>query len=515
MFNSIKYIISTSIFFFYFTLQAQYHDSTFMISFEPGTTQAEIDLAMVELNSDEIDITPISNTRLWKVRSFPFQYPPTGEMIADINETDKEASQRAKTNGGGLNYVPIGITGTSIPIPNIPNDDQLDCQGQLNTYISNGNNEVRVGIFDTGLTYFSNPSIPGYFFDLEGFDQWDHLDNDAVAQDDHGHGSHMASVVSHTVNKAYGLGHTFTEPQETYDVRRSFDGNGNGYLFEIIDAMEEAALNGMNVASCSWSFKSEESDAYRSCLYLSLSLLADQYGVLLVAAAGNDGENIDDGRMLKNYPASYDLDNIITAASYNCADDVTAFSNWGEISIDIVLPGNNLAGLENDNIVFRSGTSQSTALLAGIAASLGTHQAQFDYGEIICAIMTSAENHPSVGNKVKSGGIVDAEAALSLLGDCHSYPGGHSRERSTTMSTRLFPNPSTGQYTLVYNSSKEEARLRIDLYDLQGKLLRSDEIMTKASNTTIEFDDSLLRAGTYNLVLKSDGYLETHKLVIR
>ncbi len=494
-------------------VHAQYDDSTFMISFEPNVTQVEIDLALEDFNAEEIDITPISNTRLWKVTSFPFTYPPTGEFITDINETKKKTHHRSGTNSGGLNYIASGVIGSTIPpTPNIPNDPQNDCLGELSTYIVNGSNEVKVGIFDTGLNYYGNPNIPEYYFDLEGFDQWDHLNDDPIAEDDMGHGSHMASVVSHTINKAYGLGQSLTEPEEYYDVRKSFDEEGEGYLFEIIDAMEEAALDGMNIASCSWSFKATEFDALKLPLYRSLSILGRDYNVMIVAAAGNDAENIDNHTLLKNYPASYDLDNILTATSFNCSFDLTTFANWGSTSIDIALPGNNLAGLENDNIVHRSGTSQSTALLAGIAASLGTHQAQFDYFDIICAIMSSAQYHSIVSGKVKSDGIIDANEALNYLGNCsHGGYGRATKELGANVS--IHPNPSHGQFTLVYHSEIEQ-QLSLSVIDALGRSHTSLQIMAEVGENKIEIDSLNLTSGIYYLVIQTNNNMETVRYII-
>jgi len=523
MLNSIKYLLTTSILLCFLQTEAQYSDNTFMISFKSGTTQAEIDQALSDLNSEELDMTPITNMRLWKVKSFPHPYPPTGETIIDINDSNERATKRTKTNGGGLNLIPEGYTGNNMPpTPNTPQDHQLNCNGQLVTYLPNSDNPVSVGVFDTGLNYAysGNPTIPNYYFSLAGYNQWDHIDNDPIAEDPNGHGSHMASIVSHTINKAYGLGQTTIPPQESYEIRRSFDVNGDGYMFEIIDALEEAAINGMNIASCSWSFNANEFEALQSPLYNTLQVLALSYNMLVVAAAGNDGEELDiiptQGTM-KNYPACYDLPNILVATTYDCNGDLATFSNYGNVSVDIALPGLGLAGLEYDNITYKSGTSQSTALLAGIAASLGSHLQTFHYEPIICAIMNSAEQHPNMLGLTKSGGIVDAQAALSILHDCDPTRNGGGFGRGATgnkPSGTVYPNPSNGLMNFNYHSEEDETVI-LTLTDVEGRLLISKNVDVYPGINTLKLEMDYLDSGFYNLNLVNSKNVESHKIIIR
>jgi len=59
-------------------------------------------------------------------------------------------------------------------------------------------------------------------------------------------------------------------------------------------------------------------------------------GIIFCAAAGNAGINIDEGPF---YPASYDLDNILTVAATNRNDDLASFSNHGLATVNLGAPG--------------------------------------------------------------------------------------------------------------------------------------------------------------------------------
>ena len=59
-------------------------------------------------------------------------------------------------------------------------------------------------------------------------------------------------------------------------------------------------------------------------------------GILCVASAGNDSDNNDEN---PHYPASYDLENVISVASTDRNDALSSFSNWGATSVDLGAPG--------------------------------------------------------------------------------------------------------------------------------------------------------------------------------
>jgi thermitase len=64
-------------------------------------------------------------------------------------------------------------------------------------------------------------------------------------------------------------------------------------------------------------------------------------GVIVVAAAGNDGTN-NDNAATPQYPCNFSQDNVICVAALEQAYGITTFSNFGPINVDVGAPGANV-----------------------------------------------------------------------------------------------------------------------------------------------------------------------------
>src|SRR3990167_9093760 len=78
---------------------------------------------------------------------------------------------------------------------------------------------------------------------------------------------------------------------------------------------------------------------YSQSMYDAMSFGKSLYDTLFVVAAGNSGS---DNNSSPTYPASYDLDNIISVAATDQNDNLAAFSNYGSSSVDVAAPGVNI-----------------------------------------------------------------------------------------------------------------------------------------------------------------------------
>ncbi|MCT4614676.1 MAG: S8 family peptidase [Marinifilaceae bacterium] len=161
---------------------------------------------------------------------------------------------------------------------------------------------------------------------------------------------------------------------------------------------------------------------------------AEQKGVLIIHAAGNDGINIDRNA---HYPDPQYLNkgkanNIITvgASGPNLDKNVAGdFSNYGKNKVDIFAPGVKILSLNvDDKYEIADGTSYSAPVVSGIAALLWSHFPDLKYMDIKNAILNSSNKLElkvlKPGEKSKmvkfnklctSGGIVNAYNAFEYL----------------------------------------------------------------------------------------------------
>lgn len=90
--------------------------------------------------------------------------------------------------------------------------------------------------------------------------------------------------------------------------------------------------------------------------------------MLFVVSAGNNGRDIDREPV---YPAALRLDNIITVTSSETSGELARGSNWGERSVDLIVPAERLLVMDFDgNEVAASGSSYAAVRISALAARL-------------------------------------------------------------------------------------------------------------------------------------------------
>jgi len=142
-------------------------------------------------------------------------------------------------------------------------------------------------------------------------------------------------------------------------------------------------------------------------------------GVVVVAAVGNEGDEeraLDaDGFAPYSYPASYP--GVIAVAATDADNSRAAFSNRN-YSVLLAAPGKGLpvAG-PGGRYFLSSGTSDSTALVSGIAALVRAEYPGLSPALVSQALIESTRHGPSGGYDEKIGfGVVHASRALSAAG---------------------------------------------------------------------------------------------------
>lgn len=293
-----------------------------------------------------------------------------------------------------------------------------------------GSASTVVAIIDTGVNYnhpdlydnilrnsgevaanYQDDDGNGYVDDVLGYD---FANIDADPDDDHGHGSHCAGIVGARGNN--GLGVVGINWSVGILPVKALDSRGSGTSADVAAGIEYAVDRGAAIVSLSLGGPWPSSAIENAISY------ARGQGVLVVAAAGNQGRDIDEYPM---YPASLTDENIISVAATTADDDIAYFSNFGVTSVDVGAPGYNIQStVLGADYAYYSGTSMATPYVAGLAALVKSANPALSYAELRDAIFSSVDYIPALGGKTSTGGRVNAYSAVhwALTGAPHPTP---------------------------------------------------------------------------------------------
>ncbi|QJE95546.1 S8 family serine peptidase [Luteolibacter luteus] len=212
--------------------------------------------------------------------------------------------------------------------------------------------EVVVAVVDTGVdithpdlaaNIWTNPGeIAGNAVDDDGNGQVDDVHgydfslNTANMSDSGEHGTHVAGTIAATGDNNLGvIGVNYKAKILPLKVSTDGDTLSTSAVLAAFDYAIELKERGVNVVAINASFGGGSSSTSESN---AIEALRDA-GIVLCAAAGNDGENND---TVASYPANYPVSNIIAVAATTQTNGLASFSNYGASNVDIGAPGTNI-----------------------------------------------------------------------------------------------------------------------------------------------------------------------------
>lgn len=280
--------------------------------------------------------------------------------------------------------------------------------------------ECRDGRVPLGPT--GDPDKNGFEGDCAG---WNFATKDVrrqrLADDDVGHGTHVAGIIAANVNNGVGLAGLSNRikilPLKVYDTR---EGQMPAGTQEVISVRVARAINyavdrKVDVINLSlgWPILASVAEV-KTALQR-----AEDHGILVVAAAGNDRHEA------QIYPCAFK--SVFCVGSINVDGEMSRFSNFGG-QVDILAPGGQILGLipmtlssdffgmKGYDIKF--GTSQAAPYVAGAAAIMKGIYPDASNEEIRSALMSSARNvSPKAGglSVFSSSGLMQVKKAIKLL----------------------------------------------------------------------------------------------------
>ena len=156
----------------------------------------------------------------------------------------------------------------------------------------------------------------------------DLVDGKGSGDDQHGHGTHVAGIIGARGNNDRGIAGLCWSVKIV--AVRVLDAEGHGTWSQEIAGIDYAIGAGAKVINASFGGPTG-SEIVREAIQEAKSK-----GVLLVAAAGNDGVNAD---ATPAFPAAYPDSNILSVAATNSKDKLASFSNYGAETVDLAAPG--------------------------------------------------------------------------------------------------------------------------------------------------------------------------------
>lgn len=287
-------------------------------------------------------------------------------------------------------------------------DNSFDVDLPCAWSITQGSKNIVVAVIDTGIDA-KHPNLTDNMWHDPQNPQvygWDFVNNKANPADDNGHGTHVAGIIGGKTDFFHG----------TRGIARHVSIMSLKYFSEkddnlttvkhTIEAINYAVNHGAKIINYSAGGSSDNEEEY-----LALKN-AEEHGVLVITAAGNNHNNTD-VEQNKYYPAAYKLSNMISVASVTFEGKLASYSNWGKKTVDVAAMGDGVySTLPNNRFGYFSGTSQATAVVTGIAVLLLAKHPNWTPQQIKHAIMNSVDYIPSVKNKTVSGGRANACSAL-------------------------------------------------------------------------------------------------------
>ncbi|MDA0181023.1 S8 family serine peptidase [Solirubrobacter phytolaccae] len=325
--------------------------------------------------------------RTWGSAVTPFQDQWGLNNVGQFNGT-KEADidvVRAWSFGSYGAGVPVGIidSGTNFVLPQLAGMSVFANPGEAGAKATNRIDDDGNGCVD----------------DVRGCD---FVDGDGDPTDANGHGTTTASVTLGPYGPSNVVG---IAPQATLMTGRALDSEGYGTTATAASAIAYLGAIGARVVNIS--LVGPDSLAMRNAV-------AAYPNTLFIAAAGNDGADNDVSD--SSYPCEDPAPNVICVGASTPLDSLSSFSNFGAASVDLVAPGQLIAGLRlNGTTGSYRGTSFAAPMVTGTAALLFAARPGATVAQVRAALLAGVERKPAFAGKVVTGGRLNAYNALAAL----------------------------------------------------------------------------------------------------
>ena len=287
--------------------------------------------------------------------------------------------------------------------------------------------EVVIAVIDTGIDiddaelknsiWINSKEIPfngidddrnGYIDDIHG---WNFYNNNNVMYEgeNDAHGTHCAGTIAAAADNFRGIsGIADYSNIKIMPVKVLGGQDGIGDTLALANAIYYAEANGAQICNLSMGTEFNDPILYR--------VMANSK-MLFCVAAGNDKRGQRNIDYLPSYPASYNLNNIISVTNIDAAGRLGKNSDYGAASVDLAAPGSDIIGIAGrGKYAYMTGTSMSAPMVSAAAAMVYTDVPGRTLTETKRILLSNTKVLPSLKGTCVTEKMLDLGAAINNVG---------------------------------------------------------------------------------------------------
>jgi subtilisin family serine protease len=363
----------------------------------------------------------------------------------------------------------------------LPNDELFDTyQWNLRQIkapeawdLTTGSASTIIAILDTGISLthpdLDSKLVPGYDF----------VNDDAVPDDDHGNGTHVAGIAAAETNN--GIGIAGLAWQARLMPVKVLDANARGDAMRAAQGVTFAVDHGAKIVNLDL-VGADRSPALQDAIDYAYTR-----GVLVIAPVGTDGSSDP------SYPAA--SQHVMAVAATDRSDRRLASSNTGDY-ISVAAPGESIGSTFRppggaNGYAVASTTAQAAAQVSGLAALMLAINPRLTPDDLRAMIEKSSDDVGAPGRDPETGyGRINAARAVQFAAPWNDYPHGAGSyvAQSAPRNTTYFPlilkeaNGTSTSFT-VQNTARFTANIQLQVYDSVGRPVYSSNSTLPASGS--------------------------------
>jgi subtilisin family serine protease len=315
-----------------------------------------------------------------------------------------------------------------------------------------GSSGVVVAVIDTGIDA-SHPDLAGNVLPGKNF-----LDNSTNVTDESGHGTHVAGTIAAVGNNGIGVA-GLAWSTKILPLKIAHQPIQGTTVDVAAAAIMYAADNGAKISNNS--YVGPYSQTVENAI-----IYANGKGMLVIAAAGNDGVDITTtGAGTQAYPCSSVQPNVICVAATDRQDLLASFvtttccstypscpypgSNYGPAIVHLGAPGKDIVSTWSDGTYqTKCGTSTAAPHVAGAAALLLAYHPTMSAAQLKSTILATVDPLPALAGKTITGGRLNIAKALQSV-----YQGYHDGATCQTINGWAWDHTNTPTSVDIYNGT--------------------------------------------------------------